>query len=68
MNTRYIILYFNFACLANENRDEIKQHLIKIVTNNTFINISSCQESNPSSISNTEQLQNSDSEDDFLSF
>ncbi|CAI6356035.1 unnamed protein product [Macrosiphum euphorbiae] len=46
---------------ANENRDEIKQNLIEIVPNNTSINISISQESNQSTISTTDQLENSDS-------
>jgi len=63
-----LILKFKLNWTANENRDEIKQHFIEVVTNNTSINISSSQESNQSTISTTEQFENSDSEDDFLSF
>jgi len=59
---------FKLNWTANENRDEIKQHLIEIVANHTSMNISSSQESNQSSISTTEQFENSDSEDDFLCF
>jgi len=66
--TASLIPKFKLNWTANENRDEIKQHLIEIVTNNTSINTSSSQESNQSSISATEQFENSDSEDDFLSF
>lgn len=61
-----LIPKFKLNWTANENRDEIKQHLIEIVTDNTTINILSSQESNQSST--TEQFENSDSEDDFLSF
>jgi len=63
-----LILKFKLNWTANENRDEIKQHFTEVVTNNTSINISSSLESNQSTISTTEQFENSDSEDDFLSF
>ena len=45
-----LIPKFKLNWTANENRDEIKQHLIEIVTNNTSKNISSSQESNQSTI------------------